>query len=145
MMKTLTTLTPTLALTLALLTLPTQQALACSCREGTIADQFENANLVLTAKVLATKKQKNDDWMNVLVTLEPKLVWKGDAEEKLQLTTADNSAACGYGFEKKKEYLVFVHKDEKGELHSSLCSGNELASRAKESIDWLNKNHPIGK
>lgn len=133
-----------LALTLALLT-STTSALACSCREGTTSDHFENADLVLTGKVLSIRKQKKDDWVNHLVTLEPKLVWKGEAEEKLQLTTADNSAACGYGFEKKKEYLVFVHKDEKGELHTSLCSGNELASRAKDSIDWLNKNHPIGK
>lgn len=100
---------------------------------------------MLTAKVLGIKKLKKDDWVNHLVTLDPRLVWKGDAEEKLELTTADNSAACGFGFEKKKEYLVFVHKDEHGDLHTSLCSGNELASRATDAIGWLNKRHPIEK
>lgn len=134
----------TLALAIALFT--AHQALACSCREGTSSDHYENADFVATATVKAIKKNKNKEWPSFEVTLEPKLMWKGETDDKtLQLTTATDSAACGYGFEKKKEYLVFIHKDEEGKLHTSLCSGNELASRAKEAIAWLDKNHPIQK
>jgi hypothetical protein len=134
------------ALTLAIF-LQTPQAQACSCREGTTADNFENADIVATAKVLTVKKEKGagEEWPRMRVTLSPKLVWKGEPDDKLELFTADDSAACGFGFQKKKEYLLFVHRDEKGELHTSLCSGNGTVAGSRNAIDWLNKNHPIAK
>lgn len=127
----------------AMFSLGSVSAFACSCRDGSTADFFENADVVATGKVLSVRKKKGGEIPSLIVTVAAKTIWKGDAEEKIELTTADSSTACGFPFEKKKEYLLFLHRDDGTDLITSLCSGNGLVAKSKEAIDWLNKNHPV--
>jgi hypothetical protein len=62
--------------------------------------------------------------------------FKGPSSESIEIRTAHSSAACGYGVEEGKSYLVYA-SEESGALHTGLCSRTRLASEASEDITAL--------
>jgi hypothetical protein len=49
------------------------------------------------------------------VEFEALVVWKGDVGKGVSVSTARDSAACGFGFEAGKTYVVYAHDDAEGE------------------------------
>ena len=63
--------------------------------------------------------------------------FKGDlTKERIELTTAAHGAACGYGFEAGKSYLVYANEHQ-GALQTNLCSRTRPISEADEDVQAL--------
>jgi len=56
------------------------------------------------------------------VTFRVSRSWKGVEQPTIDVTTADNDAACGYPFQVQRTYLVFANGDVPDALRVSNCS-----------------------
>lgn len=112
---------------------------ACSCAydptltdaERVSADFARDFNeIVFVGTVQKTKLARTNPllWRSdapVYVTFTVERVYKGNVGEEFTLSTAMDSASCGYAFYEEKRYLVFVGDlFGDGSLDSGLCSGN---------------------
>jgi hypothetical protein len=72
----------------------------------------------------------------VKVTVQVSQVWKGSLNSTLVVTTARDSASCGYSFDLGGEYLVYAY-DAEGELNTNLCSRTAPLQSAGEDLNVL--------
>lgn len=72
----------------------------------------------------------------VKVTLQVSQVWKGPLSNTLVVTTARDSASCGYSFDLSSEYLVYAY-DSEGALNTNLCSRTAPLQSAGEDLNVL--------
>lgn len=85
---------------------------ACSCAYNTDGTQAEQQledfasgdNAVFTGTAVAERR----DGFTVYYDFDVREIFSGDVGAKTTLSTANDSAACGTGFELKEEYLVFA-------------------------------------
>jgi hypothetical protein len=127
------------ALIAALIPLYGGTARACSCLQQTPAEAYEQAVSVFEGHVLEiTPAPAGDE--HALPQLAVKLAvvraWKGMEQEQVVVTTAGDSAMCGYAFELDKDYLVYAGSSAKG-LSVSLCSRTAPVAAADEDLRLL--------
>jgi hypothetical protein len=79
----------------------------------------------------------------VRVTFRVNTVWKGPQHTTLTVTTAQDSASCGYGFKGGENYLVYAGGFE-DDLQVNLCSRTQLLSGAQEDLVALGEGNPVG-
>ena len=137
-----TVCTPILAFALALgatLLLSPRPAHACSCMMQGPKEAFDEAAAVFEGRVVAIKSEAEGAVgpADKRVLLRVVRAWKGIEAEQVQVTTADNSAMCGYHFEPEKSYLVYAHGNDEGGLRVSLCSRTKLIEQADEDLSHL--------
>lgn len=114
--------------------LPSPNALACSCiPPGTPQEHLDRAAAVFQGMA---KNVSQDADYNYLVTFDVAKSWKGVSTPEVKISTARDSAACGYNFEEGKEYVVYAY-DNEGELATGLCERTALASDASEDFAAL--------
>lgn len=111
------------------LSLPTG-AWACSCMpypadpQLAVEQAWKQADTIVRAKVRSKRlipDRRHRDAVEVV--LDVKQRWKGANLGKLRVRTPRTSAACGYNFDRKWEYLVFVSRNPAtNEYSASLCS-----------------------
>ena len=106
-------------------------ALTCTCALPTFEQQMKTASAVFTGRVLDSQH----DGEQLRVRLEVEKRYQGPREKILVVRTAENTAACGYQFEKSRMYLVFASGEKN--LEVSLCSRTKLVTEAKEDLDRL--------
>ena len=104
---------------------------ACSCMPTTKAEQLERSQAVFLGEVRSfgplgggCRGGASAPGMRV-ARLRVTRTWKGDvrAGQEVAVTTADNSAACGFEFQTGKSYMVYAVPDEDGRtLSTSLCT-----------------------
>ena len=98
-------------------------AVACDCAPPPPAkESLEKAAAVFVGKV--TKVEDAGGFQN-RVTLEVTASHKGVKEKEITIFTAQNGAACGYGFEKGTSYLVYAYETKDGEkktLGTNICT-----------------------
>jgi len=88
---------------------------------------------------------------SVSVTLEVSKYWKGVTSGQVIVTTAENSAACGYvcesadctaGFKEGYEYLVYASDyNSDGSLNTNICTRTRLLSDAQEDLTALGESY----
>lgn len=106
-------------------------ALACSCiMPGTPGAERDQAAAVFSGRVRSIA-EVND---RLIVRIDVDKSWKGISEGEVVVTTATNSAACGYGFEKGRSYLIYAHADAGAGLNVSLCSRTQRLEEADADI-----------
>jgi hypothetical protein len=125
---------PLLAVALALLAqLAPSRAAACSCMAPPPpAESAQNSTAVFEGRVTRIDDPQGEPKVHFQVVRS----FKGPSSEAIEVRTANSSAACGYGFEEGKSYLVYA-SEESGALHTGLCSRTRLASEASEDITAL--------
>jgi hypothetical protein len=107
---------------------------ACSCAPP---PEPKKALEVSTAVCLAEVVKVEEAGQERTVTLKVERWWKGGDAAELVVSTAKSGAACGYGFEKGKKYLVYARAAEKDKpLHVSLCSRTRTEKEAEKSGDF---------
>ena len=113
---------------------------ACSCvPPGSPAEERAASAAVFSGKVVdvdvpgGTITNSADP---VKVTLEVLRVWKGPAQPTLVVTTARDSASCGFNFTQGQEYLVYA-RGTATDLSASLCSRTRLLSEGAEDMAAL--------
>ncbi|MCG8584204.1 MAG: hypothetical protein MI757_05780 [Pirellulales bacterium] len=111
-----------------------QAAQACSCAPPPGPKKaLEGSSAVFLGKVLDIDKAGR---RGVKVTFEIQTVYKGVKGKKVTVGTANNSAACGYGFTKGEVYLVYCYGKPES-LSTGICSRTRPASEAKEDLTVL--------
>ncbi len=79
---------------------------ACSCApRGTPAEALAASELVFRGTV--TSIGPSDEAGLLRVDFDIETVWKGLRAETVSLTTQQDTAACGYPFEERVEYVVY--------------------------------------
>lgn len=123
----------TFALTLILSLAGADAALACSCAPSPPPkESLQQASAVFTGTVLAADTRGGIS----TVRLRVERSWKGARCGEVTVTTAADSATCGYDFQVGQSYLVYADK-QRGKLHVSLCSRTSLTSQAEEDLTAL--------
>ncbi len=124
------------AFLVSLLVLAPAVSQACRCRKPPEAKEaLADSGAVFAGKVIAVEEVEG----RKAVTLEVTTVWKGIAKAKVTIDTANNSAACGFGFEKGEAYLVYCPKLGEGEkkLNTNTCTRTKLLKEAKEDLEQI--------
>jgi hypothetical protein len=127
-MRPLVGLLAALLLTGAALVAPVARVAACSCREMTPQQAFDNADVVFVGTAVAAVAPIGDDPFDpLLVRFVVEEVRKdaGSLDRELVVETQRDSAICGASFEVGTRYVVYANLKDGG-LSSSLCSGNEV-------------------
>ena len=129
-------------LMLIFLFITAERSLACSCvvSPGSLKDQvrmaYSGADAVFSGEVLEIKQSPTDS-NSFLVTFKVDNSWKGEAATEITITTATESAMCGYNFEAGKKYLVYASGN-KDKLSAYNCSRTAIFSN-KGDVKYLGK------
>jgi hypothetical protein len=126
---------PNIALSVGLLVASaTELALACSCLPpAPPLTALKEATAVFTGKVIQVKSTEN---LQLQVIFLVENVWKGTPRQRIAITTANNSAACGFAFSEGEKYLVYAYQNT-NRLTTNLCSRTKLFSNAGEDLEAL--------
>jgi len=106
-------------------------AYPCACAYPDFEDQLSEASIVFSGKV--TRIEPAGDNQNQ-VQFEIIKSFKGKAEGKTEVKTAETTDACGFHFEVNQEYLVYA-VGEAPEV--SLCSRTRLLNEASADLRRL--------
>jgi hypothetical protein len=120
-------------------------ALACTCAApATPAEGFERSIAVFRGKVTAVERPLWDRlgisnsggyWVTFAVSKQ----WKGSPVKTMNVLTRLTGEACGFPFEKNREYLVYVVMEPK-DLQTGICTGTKSiddAGREMKQLDEL--------
>jgi hypothetical protein len=64
--------------------------------------------------------------------------WKGAPSKSIELITRLTGEACGFPFEEKKEYLVYVVAEPK-DLQTGICTGTKNVSESVQEMKELDE------
>jgi hypothetical protein len=121
-----------LAGVLGLAALQPTTAAACSCMQQSQEDAAQNATAIFEGRVTRIEDPTGEPKVHFKVVRS----WKGPSQEALTVSTPNNSAACGYGFEEGQSYLVYASETD-AVLSTSLCSRTQPIGSASEDITKL--------
>lgn len=142
----------TLALVALLVLASVSYASACSCMmPGTPADEMGKSDAVFAGRVIKIDMPVLEDGTfgagSAKVTLEVSQIWKGLKSKTITVSTATNSAACGFlcesaectaGFREGSEYIVYASDySSDGTLSTSICTRTKLLAEAQEDLSAL--------
>ncbi len=117
-----------------------QQAYACSCiPPSPPLESMATSDAVFSGKVTRIEAEEAPIMSSadpVKVVFEVSRVWKGAEDGAIALSTARDSASCGYDFVAGQEYLVYAHSSESG-LTTGLCTRTMPLSAAGEDLAAL--------
>jgi MYXO-CTERM domain-containing protein len=134
-----------LALLPAALLLAPSEAAACSClRSAGAVEAARDSDAVFTAKLvtIADGPQGGPHAMKTKVfTFEVTRTFKGQLDAKININTADNSAACGRAYgDPGSEWLIYARIDDEGQARDNLCSRTTALADASDDIAELEAN-----
>lgn len=116
----------------------TSVAAACSCAPPPPPrDALKASTAVFSGKV--TDIEKIGDFQ-IAATIEVASAWKGVKGKSVRVVTANQSAACGFNFEKGKQYLVYASEMKQGDgkvLSTNLCTRTAALKDAKKDLEEL--------
>lgn len=115
-----------------------QKAHACSCLEKTTEKGYEDSDFVFQGKAGAIESVDILGYPYKKVHFVVDQVWKGNLTQKdVTVSTASDSAACGFNFEEGVEYVVFGQKDDNQDVNVSLCSNTVKVTDSATVIEQL--------
>ena len=117
-------------------------ALACECKESTVEQRIENAQVIFSGKLYGDVWESSDHHMEGNFAV--KKTWKG-AESfpsiktgNVKVVTAVDSGLCGVKFVPNKDYLIFAQIDGEN-LRTSSCSGSWFLDGRGNEVRALEK------
>jgi hypothetical protein len=118
-----------IVLALIFLTFISIKSYACSCMSYDIEKAYEEYEVIFIGKVIQVEKQLLVDSSFLFpykfkkVKFEVHKRYKGLEGSSFDIVTPNDSAACGYPFEKDTEYVVFAsHNKERWKFEVDSCS-----------------------
>lgn len=103
---------------------------ACSCAPpGTPLEALAESELVFRG--IVTSIGPSDEPALLRVDFDVDTVWKGQRAETISLTTQQDTAACGYPFEERVEYVVYSWNG----VDVARCSRTAPVEFADEDLD----------
>ena len=123
-----------------LIALTVSDIFACSCFpqeeipiERQVRDAYQKSSAVFVGKVIKVN-EKSDV---VLVRFRVEKIWNNKFQGEITVSTAKDSAACGYKFEIGKKYLVYSD-GKNNNLTTNICTRTST-SESNKDIAFLNK------
>lgn len=124
------------------------QGYACKCPDQSIDREVDKAYDIVVGKVTSEKAkwvtcrypEGDNDYeftTSYLYTLQTDFSYKGNLSGTQVIQGGKGQGDCGAIFEVGKEYLIVVHKCDKG-LYTYLCSDNAILSEASSQVGFLN-------
>jgi len=121
---------------LLLVGLVVRSAAACSCAPPPPPKQaLEAAVAVFSGKVVEIKPG-DQPFAPKQVTFEVNRSFKGVDGGRVSVTTAADSAMCGYAFQQGKSYLVYCYGEKKS-LSTNICTRTRNIETAGEDLKEL--------
>jgi hypothetical protein len=115
---------------------------ACSCvQPGPPAEASAGAAAVFAGTV-SSISPAGPNGGSLLVTFDLSQSWKGPEGPQLTITTADNSASCGFEFAQGEEYLVYALPQD-GQLYTGLCTRTAPLAAAGEDLAALGEGNAV--
>jgi hypothetical protein len=113
-------------------------ALACSCLPAQpLCQAYANSPAVFVGLVTEVKTSPDSDMFHrKVVKFAVDEALKGVSEKTIEVTTADNTAACGYPFEQGKKYLVYTQAQAL-RLTVSICSRTRLLEEGGSDLTFM--------
>jgi hypothetical protein len=120
------------------LTFYAEKTYACSCLapdpnkslEQQVKEAYDNSTAVFSAKVISISE--NSAKFSKTVKLKLTKSWKGKLSKSFTITTAMDSAMCGYYFEAGKTYLIYANGKNAKSLSTNLCSRTAVIGLTKD-------------
>lgn len=111
------------------------KAISCTCaRPLSLLDAFKRYDAIFEGTVLDVSRATSSEYSEKMVRIKVTKNLKGLPDKsEVVVRTASMSAACGYHFDVGETYLVKANFDNDGNLHTGLCSGNQLISNNKNA------------
>lgn len=109
-------------------------ARACSCLPPPAPGlALEQADVVFEGRPYAASVEGGD----TRYSFEVDRFWKGEPGDRVELTTASSSAACGRTFQIGTAYLVYARQAAGSGLRDTLCSRTRTMMAAEEDMEVL--------
>lgn len=126
--------------------LSSQNSFACSCLANDkplttqIKEAFDNSTAVFSGEILGISSKSE---FEVIVKIKVAKSWKANLAKELNLTTAKDSAMCGFGFEIGQKYLVYAY-GKNDTLTTNNCSRTTFESNNTDInvLDMLSQEKP---
>lgn len=97
---------------------PVFPAGACSCPVASVAQHMEAASTVFVGVATESREEAG----GLVAAFRVERVYKGAPDDRVDVTTSRDGAACGVPFVGGRSYAVFA-RDEAGALTTDLCFG----------------------
>jgi len=112
------------------------RAAACSCLPGTPESQLAAATAVFEGRVVSIVRRGDPEVgpARLEVTFEVVQTWKAANVERIIVSTASDSAACGIHFEQGRSYLVYAQAGDGDALVAGLCGGTALREDSNAAV-----------
>jgi len=117
-------------------------AYGCSCMMPESATvESDRATAVFAGEVTEKTLMGEQHYGDYHIDFAVSEIWKGDISNTISLTTANNSAACGFNFEAGETYLVYTYGDTT-DMQVASCGRTSLLENAAEDIAELGNGAP---
>lgn len=120
------------------------QAQACTCAApANAAEGLKRSSAVFRGKVTGIERPFLDrigltNTGGHRVTFDILKQWKGAPSKSTTVITQLTGEACGFPFERGKEYLVYVVSEPR-DIQTGICTGTKNVTEAAEEIQQLDK------
>ena len=122
----------------------TEPAQPCTCMApATAADALQKSSAVFRGRVVTIYRSFLDrvgitNTAGYRVQFEITNQWKGTPSKSIVVITRITGEACGFPFEEKKEYLVYVVTEPK-DIQTGICTGTKNIAEAEQEMKELDK------
>lgn len=122
---------------------------ACSCLSSgeplkqQIAKAKKDSAAIFSGRVLEIIKKPEN--YQTIVKFQVQSSWKGNVSKQITISTASESAMCGYNFEVGESYLVYTNGADVKNLQTNLCTRTAKLSAARADTRVLGKARVLRK
>jgi hypothetical protein len=119
-------------------------AYACTCMApATAVEALQKSSAVFRGRVITIYRSFLDrvgitNTAGYRVQFEITKQWKGTPSKSIVVITRITGEACGFPFEEKKEYLVYVVTKPK-DIQTGICIGTKNIAEAEQEMKELDK------
>jgi len=110
---------------------------------ATTAEALQKSSAVFTGRVVTIYRSFLDrvgikNTAGYRVQFEITKAWKGAPSKRTVVITRLTGEACGFPFQEKKEYLVYVVTEPK-DIQTGICTGTKNIAEAEQEMKQLDK------
>lgn len=106
----------------------------CKCVPGSLSSYYRRADAVAVATVTDVS---TDAEQTITAKLSIADHWKRNLPTEIEVIT--DKSSCGYEFQPKEKYLLYLTVTPSGQFGTMKCQGNLDFSKSKKARTWLRK------
>ena len=131
------------------------QVFGCSCMpERPVCEAFGGASAVFVGRIVGSAERKvyEDRERGEKITYDVGTIYFAVEEafsgvqgkRRVEIHSGTGGGDCGYWFRRGERYLIYAGSDEKGVLHTNICTRTRPLEDAAEDLTYLRQLPPVG-